>query len=77
MTKRITAWKTLLPGLAILLVAAACGGDAPSDGGRASSPDDIPKGGTLTMAGTSDVDYMDYGQSYYTLGSALFGGVTR
>ncbi len=65
---------------ALALVAAACGGggeEAPSDGGGTTSQGDIPTGGTLTLAGTSDVDYMDPGQSYYTLGSSLFRGTTR
>ncbi|MFN2488951.1 MAG: ABC transporter substrate-binding protein [Actinomycetota bacterium] len=65
---------------ALMLVAAACGGDDGGGGGGSdndAAKEDIPTGGTLTMAGTSDVDYMDPGQSYYVLGSALFRGVTR
>ena len=73
--KWLKLWSVLV---GLMLVAAACGGD--DGGGGAQQPtdtEDIPTGGNLTMAGTSDVDYMDYRQSYYTLGSALFRGVTR
>ena len=69
--------RTLTLSLGVLLVAVACGGGGEPEGGDVTAPGDIPRGGTLTMAGTSDVDYMDYAQSYYTLGSALFRGVTR
>ena len=64
---------------ALALVAAACGGDEGEGGGgdNTVSESQIPTGGTLTLAGTSDVDYMDPGQSYYVLGSSLFRGTTR
>src|ERR671916_627022 len=78
MRSRIGPLRTLTLSLGILLVAVACGGgEGESDGGDVAAPGDIPQGGTLTMAGTSDVDYMDYGQSYYTLGASLFRGVVR
>jgi peptide/nickel transport system substrate-binding protein len=67
--------------MGLVLIAAACGGGDDEGGGAGQpeevAPEEIPTGGTLTMAGTSDVDYMDPGQSYYTLGSALFRGVVR
>jgi hypothetical protein len=64
--KRLLKLIALLMGLALL--AAACGG-GDDEGDGAAAPEDvpaeeIPTGGTLTMAGTSDVDYMDPGQSY-------------
>ncbi|HUY46821.1 MAG TPA: ABC transporter substrate-binding protein [Streptosporangiaceae bacterium] len=68
-------------GLAVLaLVAAACGGSSTSSTGTSSSaaPSGFQglnpgsgspqKGGTLYMLGQSDVDYMDYNISYYTIG---------
>jgi peptide/nickel transport system substrate-binding protein len=70
-------------GLAALaLVATACGGSSgsPSSGSSAGSQtfglqglnpgSGSPKsGGTLNMLGQSDVDFMDYNVSYYTIGS--------
>jgi peptide/nickel transport system substrate-binding protein len=50
---------TAMLGLALT----ACGGSGSSSGG--STP---VKGGTLTMLGTGDVDYMDPNVSYYTTG---------
>ncbi len=45
------------------LVLTACGGSGSSTGGGTPQ-----KGGTLTMLGTGDVDYMDPNVSYYTTG---------
>ncbi len=77
--KRFLKLGALLVGL--MLIAAACGGgDDDGDGGGAQKPtneSEIPTGGTLTMAGTSDVDYMDPTATYYTLGSILHRGVSR
>ncbi len=71
-------------GLAVLaLVAAACGGSSGSgsSGGSSSGGSSAAgtqalnpgsgspqKGGTLNMLGQSDVDFMDYNISYYTIG---------
>ncbi|HZA39597.1 MAG TPA: ABC transporter substrate-binding protein [Actinomycetota bacterium] len=64
--------------LAIALVAAACGGDAdPGGGDRNVDPESIPRGGTLRMAGTTDVDFMDPGAMYYTASFLLARGVHR
>lgn len=67
--------------LALGLIAAACGGGG-DDGGAAPgteevAEEDIPRGGTLRIAGTSDVDYMDPGAMYYTLSWTLARGVVR
>lgn len=67
--------------VALMLIAAACGGGG-DDGGDGAAQDpvnesEIPTGGKLTMAGTSDVDYMDPTATYYTLGSILHRGVSR
>ena len=71
----------------LMLIAAACGGggddeESTGDNGEGSSveqPDEseIPQGGTLTMAGTSDVDYMDPTAGYYVLSAILHRGVSR
>ena len=54
----------LLGCMAMLgLVLTACGGSGSSTGGGTPV-----KGGTLTMLGTGDVDYMDPNVSYYTTG---------
>ena len=50
---------TAMLGLALT----ACGGSGSSSGGGTPV-----KGGTLTMLGTGDVDYMDPNVSYYTTG---------
>ncbi|MDQ3958382.1 MAG: hypothetical protein M3273_08690, partial [Actinomycetota bacterium] len=77
--KRFLKVSALLVGL--MLVAAACGGGDGGDEGDTSGGQidtaDIPVGGTLTMAGTSDIDYMDPTATYYTLGSILHRGVSR
>ncbi|MEO8322812.1 MAG: ABC transporter substrate-binding protein, partial [Actinomycetota bacterium] len=66
--------------LALSLLAAACGGsdDPGSSGGNEPVPtDEIPVGGTLRIAGLSDVDYMDPASMYYTLSWTLARGVFR
>ncbi|MBK5227276.1 MAG: ABC transporter substrate-binding protein [Actinobacteria bacterium] len=65
--------------LALSLFAAACGG---SDDGDTTSPKDVPAGeipvgGTLRIAGASDVDFMDPASMYYTLSWTLARGVFR
>ena len=79
--------KTLLRLLAALtcfmLIAAACGGGGDDEGGdlqRSSdleAVEDVPQGGTLKIAGVSDVDYMDPAAMYYTLSWFLARGVFR
>ncbi|HEX2059034.1 MAG TPA: ABC transporter substrate-binding protein, partial [Actinomycetota bacterium] len=65
----------------LMLIAAACGGGGDEDdgeaGGETQNKSEIPMGGKLTMAGTSDVDYMDPTATYYVLGSILHRGVSR
>ena len=68
-----------------MLVAAACGGgDGDGDGGGdggVSNEDvelgDVTPGGTLRIAGSSDVDYMDPASMYYTVSFFLARGVFR
>jgi peptide/nickel transport system substrate-binding protein len=64
---------------ALLLVAAACGGGGEEDGdaGGQVATEEIPEGGTLRVAGTSDVDYMDPASMYYTVSWYLARGVFR
>ena len=63
---------------ALALIASACGGGDTADGPSATVPaDDIPEGGTLRIAGTSDVDFMDPAAAYYSLSFFLLRGVTR
>lgn len=65
--------------LALSLIAAACGGsegDSPSTTEPVPT-DEIPVGGTLRIAGTSDVDFMDPASMYYTLSWTLARGVFR
>jgi peptide/nickel transport system substrate-binding protein len=66
------------------LIAAACGGD--DDGGSGQGglknedidlAEDVPTGGELRIASTSDVDYMDPASMYYTLSWFLGRGVFR
>lgn len=64
----------------LMLIAAACGGGGGDDDTGAQNPTDeseIPMGGKLTMAGTSDVDYMDPTAGYYVLSAILHRGVSR
>jgi peptide/nickel transport system substrate-binding protein len=65
----------------LMLIAAACGGGGDDDGDTGvTQPQDeseIPQGGKLTMAGTSDVDYMDPTAGYYVLSAILHRGVSR
>lgn len=65
----------------LMLIAAACGGggDDDADTGAQNPTDEseIPTGGKLTMAGTSDVDYMDPTAGYYVLSAILHRGVSR
>jgi peptide/nickel transport system substrate-binding protein len=67
---------------ALMLVAAACVGG--NDEGRDEAPGtqeveaaDIPTGGTLRIAGSSDVDFMDPAAMYYTLSFFLARGTLR
>src|SRR3954452_9443433 len=63
---------------ALALVVAACGSDnsssgssssGSSGGGNASSETGTPKqGGVLRQLGSTDVDYLDPGHTYYTAG---------
>ncbi len=67
--------------LALTMLAAACGGDDEPGGGDNDDdvvePADIPTGGVLKIAGTSDVDYMDPASMYYTLSWTMARGVFR
>lgn len=67
--------------LALTMLAAACGGDDKPSNGQSSGDEvpseDIPRGGTLKIAGTSDVDYMDPASMYYTLSWTMARGVFR
>lgn len=64
--------------IAVALIAAACGGGSNSGGDDSGAdPEAIPRGGTLRMAGTSDVDFMDPGAMYYTASFLLARGVHR
>lgn len=65
--------------LSLLLVAAACGGGGGDGGGTGEGPgvEDLVSGGTLRIAGTSDVDYMDPASMYYTVSFFLARGVFR
>lgn len=66
-----------------MLVAAACGGGesgGETDGGVSNEDVEIQEynpGGTLRIAGVSDVDYMDPASMYYTLSFFLARGVFR
>jgi peptide/nickel transport system substrate-binding protein len=68
--------------LALSLIAAACGGgdddgEAAPPGQQEEDPENIPSGGTLRIAGTSDVDFMDPAAMYYTLSFFLARGTLR
>jgi peptide/nickel transport system substrate-binding protein len=68
--------------MALMLIAAACGGDDGDDGaaqpGTEEVPEDeIPTGGVLRVAGASDVDYMDPSAMYYTVSWWMSRGVFR
>ncbi len=69
---------------ALMLIAAACGGgDDPEDAGDERDntdvvlEEDLLSGGTLRIAGASDVDYMDPASMYYTVSWFLARGVHR
>jgi peptide/nickel transport system substrate-binding protein len=64
---------------ALMLIAAACGGGGGGGGGGGEGEEtvDVPRGGILKIAGTSDVDYMDPGAMYYTVSWGLARGVYR
>ncbi|CAN5711631.1 ABC transporter substrate-binding protein [soil metagenome] len=72
--------KMLAALTALMLLAAACGGGGEEDdagtGGDVAT-DEIPEGGTLSIAGASDVDYMDPASMYYTLSWFLARGTFR
>ena len=58
----------------MLLVVAGCGGDdngSSSGGSGATKPAQGKKGGSITVLQSSDVDYLDPGHTYYTLGYAV------
>ena len=61
----------------LALVSVACGGGDSSGGGGGGLDNEAPEavevepGGTLRMAGSSDVDYMDPSSMYYTLSFTL------
>ncbi|MFN2389171.1 MAG: ABC transporter substrate-binding protein [Actinomycetota bacterium] len=61
----------------VALIGAACGGGDDGDGSAQLPSEDIPKGGTLRIAGVSDVDYMDPAAAYYTVTWTLMRGVVR
>lgn len=74
------AWYRIFAALvAVMLVAAACGGGDDDDGGAAGEEEteDLQSGGTLRIAGTSDVDFMDPAAAYYTLTFTLYRGTMR
>ncbi|HVF53599.1 MAG TPA: ABC transporter substrate-binding protein [Actinomycetota bacterium] len=84
--RRNRSTKLLAVLLGIMLFGAACGSGGGGEGGEGGGgvdvediPDfeDITAGGTLTMAGTSDVDYMDPQAGYYVISGALHRGVSR
>lgn len=70
-----------LAALALLAAACSSGGSTSSTstpsgptvaGWQAVNPGGTPKtGGTLNMLGSSDVDYIDYNISYYTIGAQI------
>ena len=64
-----------------MLVAAACGDDGGNgevqEGGGGQEIQEVTAGGTLKIAGASDVDYMDPAAMYYTLSWFLARGVFR
>lgn len=68
---------------ALALIGAACGGgDGEGSGESQLDPEraeavDVEPGGTLRMAGSSDVDYMDPSSMYYTLSFTLARPVFR
>ena len=74
-------WLRLFAALvALMLIAAACGGgdeEAEQPGQEEAAPDEIPTGGTLKVAGASDVDYMDPASMYYTVSWWMSRGVFR
>jgi peptide/nickel transport system substrate-binding protein len=79
---RIPGSRRLVALLAcVALLGAACGGGGDDNqaggSGESVAPQDIPKGGTLKIAGTSDVDFMDYGAAYYTVSTFLARGAFR
>jgi peptide/nickel transport system substrate-binding protein len=67
----------LVVALALALVASACGGGGGDDGPSTVPAEEVPEGGTLRIAGTSDVDFMDPAAAYYSLTFFLLRGVTR
>ena len=82
MTKSL---RMLLMGIlaALALFAVACGDDdeggtGNADGGAPTEADVEPKqGGVLRQLGSSDVDYVDPGHTYYTLGYQLAYAIGR
>jgi peptide/nickel transport system substrate-binding protein len=75
-------WLRLLAVLtALMLIAAACGGGDDDEGaapGTEQVPEgEVPTGGTLKVAGASDVDFMDPAAMYYVLSWWMARGVHR
>lgn len=73
-------WLRLFAALvALMLIAAACGGgdEAEQPGQEEAAPEEIPTGGTLKVAGVSDIDYMDPASMYYTVSWWMARGVFR
>ena len=76
--------RLLLAGMiaAVAVLAVACGGSSSSDssstgGSSAGTPAEGKQGGTLTQLGTSDVDYLDPGHSYFQLGFQVIDAFGR
>lgn len=65
-------WIVLVATAIVGLVLTSCGSSSPSRTGGGTTPTTgggtAVRGGTLTMLGTGDVDYMDPNISYYTTG---------
>jgi len=68
----------------VAIVGAACGGDGGTGGGGDTLrnedidlAEDVTPGGTLKIAGASDVDYMDPASMYYTVSWFLARGIFR
>ena len=85
MTKSL---RMLLMGIlaALALFAVACGDDDEGAGGSADTQEAAPaqdgeptgkQGGTLKVSGSSDVDYLDPGHTYYTVGYQVAYAIGR
>jgi peptide/nickel transport system substrate-binding protein len=80
---RRTLWALLLSALvALSLGVAACGGDDEGAGtGEQGTSEGTPaegrQGGKITMLWTDDVDFIDPGQTYYTMGFMVSSATQR